>query len=454
MPDAYAAEQQVLGGLMIDASRWDDVAGVLVAEDFADKRHRTIFAAMQVLAFERRPLEPVMLSHHLERVGELQQVGGLAYLGEVYKETPTAANIMGYVSLIQQATIDRQLVQVASEIRGIAEGKGEVVDKLDRAQALVMGLADQSQRAQNGPAPIKRVLARVVDSIDQRFNNGGAITGLATGFTDFDEITAGLHAANLVIIAGRPSMGKTTFAMNIAEHVALNGQAVGVFSMEMSAEELAERQLASVGRVDMQTLRTGQLQDGDWVSITGAMGQLAESGLLIDDTPALTVHELRARARRLKRDHDIALAVVDYLQLMSGEGKNRNEQIEGISRGLKALAKELKIPVIALSQLNRAVDGRPNKRPTMSDLRDSGAIEQDADLIAFLYRDEVYNPDGPFQGLAELKIGKQRNGRTGTVRLTFLGPFVRFENHHGEWPQPEVKTRRYAGGFDYAEVEH
>jgi replicative DNA helicase len=329
------------------------------------------------------------------------------------------------------------LIHVGTEISNSAfhpEGR-ETSELLENAEQQVFKIAEQRQKNQNGFVSIKPLLAKTVAKIERLFGQEGGITGASTGFTDFDQLTSGLQPSDLVIVAGRPSMGKTTIAMNMAENVALNSQQpVLVFSMEMPGDALAMRMMSSLGRIDQHKVRTGKLDDDDWPRLTSAISLLANTKLFIDDTPALSTTELRARSRRLAREHgQIGLIVVDYLQLMQSpsSGDNRVQQISDISRGLKALAKELNTPVIALSQLNRNLEQRPNKRPLMSDLRDSGAIEQDADLIVFVYRDEVYNPESTDKGSAEMIIGKQRNGPLGTVKLTFLGQFTRFENYAG-----------------------
>jgi replicative DNA helicase len=354
------------------------------------------------------------------------------------KDTPSAANITAYADIVRDRSVLRQLIHIGTQISDSAfntEGR-DTAELLENAERQVFQIAEQRQRGQGGGfIPIKSLLANAVDKIETLFEQEGAITGAGTGFTDFDELTSGLQPADLIIVAGRPSMGKTTIAMNIAENIALKGNMpVAVFSMEMPGDSLAMRMMSSLGRIDQHKVRTGKLDDDDWPRLTSAINLLAGTQLFIDDSPALSPTEVRARARRLAREHgQLGLIVVDYLQLMQSpsSGDNRVQQISDISRGLKALAKELNVPVVALSQLNRNLEQRPNKRPVMSDLRDSGAIEQDADLIVFVYRDEVYNEDSNDKGIAEIIIGKQRNGPLGTVRLTFLGQYTRFENFTG-----------------------
>ena len=433
-PYSIEAEQSVLGGLMIDNSTWDQVADMLTEVDFYRKEHRLIFRAIAAQAEDSRPSDAITLSEWLESNNELSNVGGLSYLGSLAKNTPTAANIKAYANIVRERSIMRQLVSVGTDIANSAynpEGR-DSKELLESAEQKVFKIAEQGAKGRQGYQNIRQLLTKAVDRIDQLFQMDSHITGVATGFDDFDEKTAGLQPSDLVIVAGRPSMGKTTFAMNIAENAAIKqSKPVAVFSMEMPGEQLAMRMMSSLGRIDQHKLRTGKLTDEDWPRVTSAVGILSEAPLFIDDTPALTPTDLRARARRLKREHgDLGLIVIDYLQLMQGSGKeNRATEISEISRGLKALAKELNVPVVALSQLNRSLEQRPNKRPVMSDLRESGAIEQDADVIVFIYRDEVYNEDTPDKGVAEIIIGKQRNGPIGTTRLTFMGQFTRFENY-------------------------
>jgi len=436
-PHSIKAEQSILGGLMLDNSAWDQIADLILEADFYRHDHRMIFRAMTHLADHSKPFDVVTLSEWLDTREELDTVGGLAYLGSVAKDTPSAANIKAYANIVRERSIFRQLITVGSEIADDAfnpDGR-DSAEILDAAESKVFKIAEKGARAKEGFVGIKPLLNIAVDRIDTLFQQDNPITGLPTGFTDFDEKTSGLQKGDLVIVAGRPSMGKTTFAMNVAENAAIDtGKPVAVFSMEMPGDSLAMRMISSVGRIDAHKIRTGKLGDDDWPKLTHAVGVLAEAPIYIDDTPALTPNELRAKARRLTREAgDLGMIVIDYLQLMQvhGKGDNRTAEISEISRSLKGLAKELNCPVMALSQLNRSLEQRPNKRPVMSDLRESGAIEQDADVIVFIYRDEVYNPDSEDKGIAEIIIGKQRNGPIGTVRQTFLGQFTRFENYIG-----------------------
>jgi len=438
-PHSLSAEQSVLGGLMLDNEAWDKIADKVAEEDFYRADHRLIFRALADLADDNRPFDVVTLSGWLEKNQKLEEAGGLAYLGTLAKETPSAANIVAYAEIVRERSIMRQLISVGTDIANSGyqpEGRDSKT-LLDRAESKVFKIAEQGNRGKTGMVSIKNLLAGVVDRIDELYQSDNPITGIPTGWTDFDEMTSGLQPSDLVIVAGRPSMGKTALAMNMAEQTAIKTRKpVAVFSMEMSGEQLAMRMMSSLGRIDQSKVRTGKLDDDDWARLTSAMGILADAPLYIDDTPALTPTELRARARRMAREHGLGLIVIDYLQLMqssSGSGENRATEISEISRGLKALAKELHVPVVALSQLNRSLEQRPNKRPIMSDLRESGAIEQDADVIVFIYRDEVYNEESADKGIAEIIIGKQRNGPIGTVRLTFQGRYTRFENFTPEY---------------------
>ncbi len=432
-PHSIPAEQAVLGGLMLDNEAWDQVADRVSEEDFYRRDHRLIFRAIRELAEADKPFDTLTLSEWLDNAGQLADAGGMAYLGEMAHNTPSAANIAAYADIVRENSVLRQLVRVGTDIANAAfmpEGRTST-ELLDYAEQRVFQIAEQGRQGRQGFVAIKDLLTRTVERIDELFQRDNPITGIPTGFNDFDDMTAGLQPSDLIIVAGRPSMGKTTFAMNIAEHAAIKHKVpTAVFSMEMPGEQLAMRLMSSLGRIDQHKVRTGKLDDDDWPRLTSAVAILAEAPLFIDDTPALTPTELRARARRLKREHGLGLIVIDYLQLMQapGAGDNRTAEISEISRGLKALAKEMNVPVIALSQLNRSLEQRPNKRPVMSDLRESGAIEQDADMIVFIYRDEVYNEDSPDKGTAEIIIGKQRNGPIGMRRLTFLGQYTRFEN--------------------------
>lgn len=432
-PHSIDAEQSVLGGLMLDNRAWDQVADRLREADFYRHDHRVIFRAMIRLMEQSKPLDQLTVSEALREMNELDQAGGDVYLFELTNNTPTAANIGAYADIVRERSVLRQLISVAGDIAESAfnsQGRS-IVELLDFAERNVFSISEQGSRT-SGPVNIKDYLAKTMDRIDTLFHSNNAITGVSTGYHDLDDMTSGLQPSDLVIVAGRPSMGKTTFAMNIAENVAIKSRLpVLVFSMEMPGEAIVMRMLSSLCRIDQLRIRTGKLADEDWPRISSTVSMLSEAPFFIDDTAGLSPAEMRARARRLAKEHgQLGLIVVDYLQLMQvpGHGENRTAEISEISRSLKGLAKELKVPVIALSQLNRGLEQRTDKRPIMSDLRESGAIEQDADLIAFIYRDEVYNENSPDKGTAEIIIAKQRNGPIGKVRLTFLGQYTCFEN--------------------------
>jgi len=436
-PYSIDAEQSVLGGLMIDNNTWEQVADQIVEADFYRRDHRLIFKAIATLAEKDQPLDVITLSEWLEQQKELDNVGGLSYLGALAKNTPTSANIKAYAAIVRERSVLRQLIRVSTEIAESAyntEGRSSA-EILDKAEQQVFQIAEQGARTNRGYKTVTELMGDTLEKIQTLFENDAAYTGVPTGFDDFDSKTSGLQPSDLVIIAGRPSMGKTSFAMNIVESVAVKAkQAVAVFSMEMPGDQLVMRMLSSLGRIDSNKVRTGKLEDTDWPRLTSAVNILNEAPIFIDDTPGMSPMEIRARARRIKKEHgSLGLIVIDYLQLMQvhGNSENRATEISEISRSLKGLAKELKVPVVALSQLNRSLEQRPNKRPVMSDLRESGAIEQDADLIVFIYRDEVYNEESPDKGSAEIIIGKQRNGPIGMSRLTFLGKYTKFENFVG-----------------------
>ncbi|MBI2790937.1 MAG: replicative DNA helicase [Gammaproteobacteria bacterium] len=437
------AEQAVLGGLMLDNRAWDQIADKLVEKHFYRRDHQLIFRAMAKLTEENKPIDVITVAETLQKMEDQEDGNSLAYLGELAKNTPSAANIAAYADIVCERSILRELISVGTNITESAfdpQGRASA-EILDEAEKKVFDIAERGVRG-SGPEAIRSIVSKTLDNIEKRFQDNTPITGIATGFTDFDRITTGMQPGDLIIVAGRPSMGKTIMGMNVAEHAAIrSNKSVLVFSMEMPAESLALRMLSSLGRIDQNKLRTGKLMEEDWTRLTSAVGLLGNAKLYIDETPALSPIELRARARRVAREKDkLGLIVVDYLQLMRGSSnsENRTAEISEISRSLKALAKELNIPIIALSQLNRSLEQRPNKRPVMSDLRESGAIEQDADLIVFIYRDEVYNDDSPDKGTAEIIIGKQRNGPIGTVRLTFMGQYTRFDNFMTEHVAPNI----------------
>jgi replicative DNA helicase len=438
-PHSIEAEQSVLGGLLLDNAAWDRIADFVREDDFYRYDHRIIFQHIVKLINATRPADVITVYEALSSSGKAEEVGGLTYLNALAQNTPSAANIRRYAEIVRDRGVLRRLITVSDEISGQAfnpQGK-EVKQLLDEAESKIFAIAEEGARGAQGFLEIQPLLTQVVERIDELYNrdNQNDITGVPTGFIDLDRMTSGLQPGDLIIVAGRPSMGKTAFSINIGENVAIDsGLPVAVFSMEMGGAQLAMRMLGSVGRLDQHRLRTGRLNDEDWPRLTHAIQKMNEIQFYIDETPGLSSIELRARSRRLARQcGKLGLIIVDYLQLMgaSTPGENRASEISEISRNLKGLAKELHCPVIALSQLNRSLEQRPNKRPVMSDLRESGAIEQDADVILFIYRDQVYNPDSPDKGTAEIIIGKQRNGPIGTVRLTFLGEYTKFDNYTG-----------------------
>ncbi len=432
-PNSVEAEQSILGGLMLDNLAWDKVADLIVASDFYRKDHQLIFAGIAQLAETSNPCDVVTLSEFLDNHDDLEAAGGLEYLALLSNETPGAANVRAYAKILRERSSLRSLISAGNQISGNAyatEGRS-ASDLVDEAERLVFEIAEKGSRGRIGFRPLKNILPDAVDRIDLLHQSGGDITGIATGYTEFDKLTAGLQPGELIVVAGRPSMGKTTLAINIVENAAIGARVpTAIFSMEMPSQQLAFRMISSLGRIDQTHLRTGKFPDEDWSRINTAVQLMSDAPIYIDDSASLSPTEIRARARRLKREHGLCLIVEDYLQLMQvhGSTENRATEISEISRSLKALAKELELPIIAVSQLNRSVEQRTDKRPIMSDLRESGAIEQDADLIVFIYREEVYNPETPRKGVADINIAKQRNGPIGDFPLTFVGRFTKFEN--------------------------
>jgi len=439
-PHSNEAEQSLLGALMLSMEGWDKVADQVDENDFYRSHHRLIFRAIRELSESGQPCDAVTVADWFSSRGTLDKVDGGSYLTMLANETPGPANILGYATIVRERSILRQLIEIGTSIADDAlqtAGRNSK-ELLEEAEKRIYAIADQGAHRQSGYVPIQQVMAEAMDMLNELQENEGELTGVATGFSELDKRTAGLQPTDLIIVAARPSMGKTTFAMNIAEKASIRYKVpVAVFSMEMSDTQLVMRLFSSLGQIGQDKLRTGRLDNQDWINLRSAMTMLKGSQMFIDQTPSLSPLDLRARARRMKREHDIGLIVIDYLQLMKvpGFGENRTQEISEISRSLKALAKELNVPVIALSQLNRALEQRPDKRPKMADLRESGAIEQDADLILFIYRDEIYNEDSPDKGKAEIIIGKHRNGATGHFNLTFQGEFLRFRDftydHHG-----------------------
>jgi replicative DNA helicase len=432
-PHSVEAEQSVLGGLMLANEAWDSVAELVSERDFFRPEHRLIFRRMARLVEAGSPIDVVTLADALSNADELERAGSFAYLAELAKNTPSAANIRAYATAVRERANLRQLISAAQSIADSGfqtEGRssGELLDEAERK---IMQISEDRPKA-GGPEPVNPLLKKAVNRIDELFNSDSLITGISTGFKDLDDMTSGLQRGDMVVVAARPSMGKTTFAMNLVEHAVLHGEKpVIVFSMEMPAEQLILRMLSSIGRINQTKVRTGKLEDEDWPKLSAAISKLKDRPLFIDDTPALSPIEVRSRTRRIVREHGTpAMIMIDYIQLMqvAGSTDGRTAEISEISRSMKAMAKEFDCPVVALSQLNRGVEQRPNKRPVNSDLRESGAIEQDADIIMFIYRDEVYNEESNDKGVAEIIIGKQRNGPIGTARLAFIGKYTRFDN--------------------------
>lgn len=433
-PHSIDAEQSVLGGLMLDNRGWDQIADRLREDDFYRHEHRLIYRAMARLAHQTKPIDALTVAEALRELQELDQIGGDVYLFELTNNTPSAANIAAYADIVRERSVLRQMITAANDIADNAfhaQGRS-ITELLDIAERKVFSISEHGS-GKGGAVNIRDYLTKTMARIDTLFHSNNPITGVPTGYHDLDDMTSGLQPSDLIIVAGRPSMGKTTLAMNIAEHVAIKSRSpVLIFSMEMPGESIVMRLLSSLCRIDQIRIRTGKLTEEDWPRISSTVSMLSDAPIFIDDTPGLSPADMRARARRVTKDNgQLGLIVVDYLQLMqvAGHSENRTAEISEISRSLKSLAKELKVPVIALSQLNRGLEQRADKRPVMSDLRESGAIEQDADLILFIYRDEVYNENSPDKGVAEIIIAKQRNGPIGKCRLTFLGQFTCFQNH-------------------------
>lgn len=433
-PHSMEAEQSVLGGLMLDNNAWDTVSEVVLDDNFYRQEHRKIYRTMRKLVNDGNPIDVVTLSEELDRTGDLESAGGLDYLIELAKNTPSASNIRAYSEIVRDRSLLRQMISAANEIADDAfnpDGKSSE-EILNSAEQKIFQIAEDRPN-QGGPEGVNELLKKAVDRIDTLFNSDGDMTGVTTGFDDLDAKTAGLQPSDLIIVAARPSMGKTTFAMNLVENALMaSNKPVLVFSLEMPAEQLMTRMLSSLGRIDQTRVRTGSLEEEDWPKLTTAVNMMRDKPLFIDDQAGISPNELRTRARRIVREHGpLSLIMIDYLQLMQMKTpgiESRTQEISEISRSLKAIAKELECPVVALSQLNRTLEQRPNKRPVNSDLRESGAIEQDADVIMFIYRDEVYNEDSEHKGVAEIIIGKQRNGPIGTSRLAFIGKYTKFEN--------------------------
>lgn len=433
-PHSLEAERSILGALLLDNRMFDEVVSIVIEDDFYLPTHREIFQAIAALYNRDKPCDILTLTDHLKGLSRLEAAGGETYIYEVVNATPSTSNVKAYAQIVKERAILRKVLAAAGDITSMAynpDGR-DSRDLLNEVEQTIFNISDQRD-AGNGMSKIADVLTVATEKIDTLFHQGDTITGIPTGFDDLDKMTAGLQPGDLVIIAGRPSMGKTTLVMNMAENAAISAKKpVVVFSLEMSSESLVMRMLSSLGRINQNKIRTGKLSDDDWPRLTSAVSMLADAPIYIDETPALSPAEMRSKIRRIiRQEGEIGLIVVDYLQLMQVPTikDNRTLEISEISRSLKMIAKEAKAPVIAGSQLNRGLEQRQDKRPIMSDLRESGAIEQDADLIGFIYRDEVYNPDTEDKGVAEIIIGKQRNGEIGKIKLTFLGQYTRFENH-------------------------
>ncbi|MFC3853901.1 replicative DNA helicase [Salinispirillum marinum] len=432
-PHSLEAEQSLLGGLMLDNQRWDSIVEKVSAADFYRPEHRAIFTAMVGQIEAQQPIDVITLTEELERAGELEDAGGVLYLTELVENASGIGHLDAYADIVRERALLRRLIDVAQTIAaGAYEPEGRTAEELvDEAERAVFQIAED-RPSESGPVMVKDILKTTLKRIDELSHSDSPITGLSTGFEKLDNMTTGLQPGDLIIVAARPSMGKTTFAMNLVESALMfSDKPVIVFSLEMPGEQLIQRMLSSLGRINQTKVRTGKLEADDWDKLTNAVNKLHDRPLFIDDTAGISPSEMRARTRRLIREHgEPALIMVDYLQLMKIKGftEGRTNEISEISRSLKAIAKEFKCPVVALSQLNRSLEQRPNKRPVNSDLRESGAIEQDADVIAFIYRDVVYNPDTSEPNVAEIIIGKQRNGPIGTCHLAFIGEHTRFEN--------------------------
>jgi replicative DNA helicase len=429
-PQNLEAEQAVLGGMLIEREAISKVAEFLQAQDFYREAHRLIYSAMQDLFNKNEPVDLVTVTEYLRKSDKLENAGGIAYITSLANSVPTAANIIYHGKIVEEKSLLRQLINSATNIAGMGyEASEEVANILDKAEKMIL---EVSGRKIGGDfTPIKSIIFDAFGKIEQLYASKGGITGLASGFKDLDRLTSGLQASDLILIAARPSMGKTAFTLNIASHVAIREkQAVAFFSLEMSKEQLVQRMLCAEASIDSQRLRIGELEDRDWSKLISAADRLSSAPIFIDDTPGITVMEMRSKARRLKIEHDLKLIIIDYLQLMQGSGskggENRQQEISEISRSLKALAREINVPVIALSQLSRSVESRQVKKPMLSDLRESGSLEQDADIVAFLYREDYYNPDTENKNITEVIIAKHRNGPVDTVQLFFHKQFTKF----------------------------
>jgi replicative DNA helicase len=435
LPHNLEAERTVLGAVLVDNAAFSSAAEVLTREDFYRESHRRIFEAMAVLAERSQPIDLVTLKNELTRGGALEAAGGAAYLGSLLDGVPRITNVEHWSRIIKERAVLRNLIHASNRIvQSCFEGEDEAAVLLDRAEKAIFDIAER--RIRQGFVGIREIVKESFRTIDQLSQSKEMVTGLPTGFVDIDEMTSGLQKGELVIVAARPAMGKTSFCLNVAQHASMRaGETVGIFSLEMSKEQLVLRMLCSDSRVDAHKLRTGRLQEKDWARLAKAYADLSASKVFIDDSSTLSPLEMRAKCRRLRAEHGLGLVIVDYLQLVTSTGRveNRQQEISAISRSLKGLAKELSVPVVALSQLSRAPEARTDRRPQLSDLRESGALEQDADIVMFIYREEEYKPSDENRGIAEIIIGKQRNGPTGTRKLAFIKEFTRFENLQPQW---------------------
>lgn len=431
------AEQSVIGGLMLKQTAWESVADFLAERDFYRAENQLIFRHIARLNENGKQVDVLTVAGSIESTGKLEKIGGLPYLGSLAQNTPSTANIRSYAEIVRRKRKERDFLAAVQELNAIAETNGEIAGKIENAVSVLNALADDKQ---NEPIRLSEAAGKAIETLDRRFASGGEIHGLKTGFIDFDRKTGGLHGGDLIILAGRPSSGKTCLATNIAEHVSVHdGLPVMMFSLEMSDEQLATRAIANQGGVSLNVMRSAKVEDADWDRLTHAVGKIADAPMFIDSNPATTTAQMHVRARRIQRKYGLSLIVIDYLQLMSDGGDNRNNELSSITRKLKLMAKDLNVPVLCLSQLSRKVEERADKRPMLSDLRDSGAIEQDADVVIMLYRDEYYNTDSANKGVAEANLAKQRMGETGVVLLTFQGEYSRFANFSGEYRKPELK---------------
>lgn len=445
-PHNLDAERSVLGSLLLNPDSWDKIVDLLSERDFYRAEHQLIFRHISRIIQNGGQLDAITLAESIQGTGKLEKVGGLPYLGSLQQDTPSAANIVSYSKIVNSTRLERDFMAASMEIQTLGVSHEDIAVKLEKAADVLNRLVETDKTSTE---TLSQATASAIDYIQARYVASDPISGLKTGFNDLDELTCGLQPSDLIILAGRPSMGKTALAINIAEHAALSVIPALVFSLEMSSPQLAIRSISSLGKINLQRLRSGRLEDDDWSRLTNAASKIQDAPFFLDTNPMITASQMHSRAKKIKRQHGLGLIVIDYLQLMSeSTGNNRNEDLSSITRKLKLMAKDLNVPVILLSQLNRNLEARPNKRPVMSDLRESGAIEQDADLIMMIYRDEVYNSDSPNKGIAEIGITKQRMGPTGKVLLTFEGEYSRFSNFSGNYVHEQHKRASRGFGVD------